>query len=297
MRRRILACLWAAILAGCARNPPASGTTSPVPDARAIAERVSHLIVAVATSRAQLDSTVLEIHRMAGDASSSAISRSRELRVRAASLDSTYRTRLAELQSTVSAATAGVATSSARFPIESPRVPFVRAFAGGEHWMLQSPLILELGKNTPYRVIIVPRGFVTDFASIPKPLQMLRGLLPTTERYGTAALIHDYLYWRQDCTREQSDDIMEIAMMETGVPLLERRIIREGVRQFGQSAWDANRRARESGLVKIVGPPHDQVPPTGTWAEYREWLRTIRAKEGMEYRVHESVCAMADSVT
>jgi hypothetical protein len=277
---------------GCTRNMPPSAPASPASDSR---DRISQLIAAAATSRAQLDSTVLEIHRLAGNASTSAIPRSRELRLRAASLDSAYRSRLLELQWTVGASAAGVNAGSARYPIESSPAPFVRAFPDGAHWMLQSPLIHETGKNTPYRVIVVPRGFVTDFASIPRPLQVLRGLLPTTERYGIAALVHDYLYWRQDCTREQSDNIMEQAMMEAGVPLLERRIIREGVRQFGQSAWEANRRARAAGLIKTAGPPHDQVPQTGTWTQYREWLRSIGAKDGVEYRVHPSVCAMADS--
>lgn len=288
--------LLAAVL-GCATRVPPPAAGDGLTDARAIANRVSDLMAAVAMSRARLDSTVFEIHRMAGDASSSGISRSRGLRTRALSLDSAYRTGLAELLWTVGASTGDAAKSGARFPVENPPVPFVRAFADGANWMLQSPQIHEIGKNSPYRVIVVPRGFVTDFASIPKPLQVLRGVLPTTDRFGTAALIHDYLYWRQDCTREQSDNIMEIAMMETGIPLLERRIIREGVRQFGQSAWDANRRARESGLIRTVGPPHDQVPPTGTWTEYREWLRTIRAKDGVEYRVHESVCAMAGAAS
>ena len=283
--------LLAVLLSGCAARVAPTTPTNETSETRAIA----NLVAALATIRAELDSTVLEIHRLAGNASPSAIPISRGLRTKAASLDSAYRSRLTELHTTLSASTAGAVASSARFPIESSSVPFVRAFADAEHWMLQSPVIHEVGKNAPYRVIIVPRGFVTDFASIPKPLQALRGLLPTTERYGTAALVHDYLYWRQDCTREQADNIMEKLMMESGVSLIERRIIREGVRQFGQSAWETNRRARQSGLIKTVGPPHDQIPPTGTWAEYRDWLRTVRAKEGLEYRVHESVCAMADS--
>lgn len=86
-------------------------------------------------------------------------------------------------------------------------------------------------------------------------------------------------------------------MKEAGVSLLERKLIYEAVRQFGQSAWDGNRSARQAGMIRTVAPPHDQVPLTGTWEEYREWLRATRAKEGMEYRVHESVCAMADSVS
>jgi hypothetical protein len=108
-------------------------------------------------------------------------------------------------------------------------------------------------------------------------------------------MVHDYLYWRQDCTRAQADNILAIAMKEAGVSLLERKIIYEAVRQFGQSAWDENRRARQAGMIRTVAPPNDQVPLSGSWAEYREWLRLTRAKEGTEYRVQASVCAVAET--
>jgi hypothetical protein len=257
----------------------------------AIADRVSYLITVAAWSRATLDSSVLELYRTSGDTSASAVAHSRLLRKRAASLDSSYRANFAELLWTVNAASDGGITSNARFPIEPPPAPFVRGFADGSNWMLQSPLIQEIGKNTLY-FVIVPRGFVTDFASIPQPLQILHASV-SIGRYGNAAVVHDYLYWRQDCTREQSDNILAIAMMDAGVSFLERQLIYQSVRQFGQSAWEGNRRAREAGLIRTVGPPNDQVPPTGTWDDYREWLRANHAKEGLEFRIPESVCAMA----
>jgi hypothetical protein len=271
---------------GCAKHYP-----SPVGEAR---DPVSHLASDVAVSRARLDSVVQEIHRSSADTSASAAIRSQKLRAAAASLDSAYRANVTELLVTLSASTAGVPASSARFPIEKPPTPFVRAFADGSNWMLQSPLIYQIGKNGSH-IVIVPRGFITDFASIPQPLRILRDLLPTTERYGVPALVHDYLYWRQDCTREQADNIMELALMEAGVSLLERKVIHEGLRQFGQSAWDENRRARQSGLVRTVGPPFDQIPLTGTWTEYRDWLRTVGAMGGKEYPVPQSVCAIAEN--
>jgi hypothetical protein len=272
---------------GCAKAHTAS---VPTPE---IGDRVSNLIAAIASSRATLDSAVLELYRTSGDTSTSAVARSRQLRKREASLDSTYRANVAELQWTLNSASDGGATSNARFPIDPPPAPFVRGFADGSNWMLQSPLIQEIGKSTRY-FVIVPRGFVTDFASIPQPLQILHASV-SIGRYGNAAVVHDYLYWRQDCTREQSDNILAVAMTDAGVSFLERQLIYQSVRQFGQSAWDGNRRAREAGLMRTVGPPNDQVPPTGTWDDYREWLRANHAKEGLEYRVSASVCAMADS--
>ena len=286
-KRILVSAFFLSTTLGCATRQP----IATLPDAAD--GTVSSLARSVAMSRGRLDSAVLEIHRASGDTSRSAAARSRQLRMRAAALDSAYRANLAELMANVNASAGGMSASSALFPIQTAPSPFVRAFADGSNWMLQSPLVHEIRRNSTY-VVIVPRGFVTDFASIPKPLQVLRGLIPTTDRYGTAALVHDYLYWRQDCTREQADNIMEIAMKEAGVPLLERRIVHEAVKQFGQSAWDENKRARQAGLLRTVGPPHDQVPPAGTWPEYQEWLRTIRVKEGLEYRVPASVCGIAD---
>jgi len=275
-----------AVAAGCAKHNP--------PPAVQPAEPVSYLTSAAAANRARLDSVVLEIHRISGDTSTSALARSRQLRTKEIQLDSVYRASVADLLESVNASAAGVPATKARFPIDKPPAPFVRAFADGANWMVGSPLIYQVGKNAA-NIVIVPRGFITDFASIPQPLRVLRDLLPTTERYGIAALVHDYLYWRQDCTREQADNIMEIAMAEAGVSLLERKVIHEGLRQFGQSSWDENRRARQAGLIRTVGAPHDQIPVSGTWSQYREWLRTIHAASGEEYSIPAAVCNAADS--
>ena len=296
-RRRLRACgLLLAALACTPHQPGAVATPPPAGVAREIADRVSFLTTAVITSRARLDSAVLELHRVSGDTSPPAVARLRQLRKRAISLDSAYRETLAEFQWTVNAATAGSITSNSRYPVDAAPAPLVRGFPDGSNWMIQSHLIHEVGTNSPY-IVIVPRGFVTDFASIPQPLQLLRGRLSTTGRYGNAAVVHDYLYWRQDCTRAQADNILAIAMKDAGVSLLERKIIYEAVRQFGQSAWDGNRSARQAGMIRTVAPPNDLVPMSGTWDEYREWLRTTRAKEGLEYRVPKSVCAAADSIS
>jgi hypothetical protein len=173
-------------------------------------------------------------------------------------------------------------------------MPFLHGFSDGVNWMLRSPLVHDPGTNTS-AVIIVPRGFVSDLASMPEALQILRGRGPSSRRYVNASLVHDYLYWRQDCTRAQADNIMMKAMVAEGVSGIERRLVYEGVRRFGQSAWDGNRRARQEGLIRTVAAPNDEIPPTATWAEYREWLRANRVTEGLEYRVPAAVCRLGDS--
>src|SRR5262249_35732270 len=49
--------------------------------------------------------------------------------------------------------------------------------------------------------IMVPRGFVTDFASVPR---LFWSLLPPIGRYGYAALFHDYVYWQQTISRDSA---------------------------------------------------------------------------------------------
>jgi hypothetical protein len=280
------------IVVGCtgvraAETAPASVTDSD----RAFASYVAQLRESVLKARAQLDSSVAQLHRVSGDGSASSVSRATQLLRSVSLLDSTYRARLADLLWTVNSSSG--TSSIRRDPVALPQSPLLQPFADGEDWMLLSPMIAKLGNGNPM-IVIVPRGFVTDYASIPKPLRLL---LPTNGAYGNAAVIHDYLYWRQDCTRSQSDNIMAIAMKDAGVPSSQLRAIHIGVRIGGQGSWDGNRRARDSGLVRTVGPPFDQVPPGTTWDAYREWIHTHKGIQGVEYAVPQRVCAMGDSVS
>ena len=277
-------------VAGCSTaRPPGTAPVSRDGSARTFAEYIANLRQSTLGARSQLDSTVAQLHRASGDGSSSSVARTTQLLNTVATLDSTYRARLADLLWVVNSSGA----STPRDPLSLPQAPLLQPFADGEDWMLLSPMIAKLGNGTPM-IVIVPRGFVTDYASIPKPLRLL---LPTNGAYGNAAVIHDYLYWRQDCTRSQSDNIMAIAMKDAGVPSSQLRAIHIGVRIGGQGSWDGNRRARDSGLVRTVGPPFDQVPPGTTWDNYRQWIHTHNGIQGVEYAVPQRVCAMGDSVS
>lgn len=57
----------------------------------------------------------------------------------------------------------------------------------GKHFTLNQQLICP----TEYGNIVVPEGFITDFASIPR---FLWSIYPPTGRYQEAAVIHDWLY-------------------------------------------------------------------------------------------------------
>lgn len=112
-------------------------------------------------------------------------------------------------------------------------LPLRLEYMDGRNWKLWSAF--TFGSVVLERVIEVPAGFVTDFASIPR---VLWNVLPPTGQYGKAALIHDYCYrtaWY--ATRAQSDLVLNEAMKELGVGWWTRQVIYRGVRLGGARAW------------------------------------------------------------
>lgn len=90
-------------------------------------------------------------------------------------------------------------------------------------WELETPLTYEVGQEGSGRIIEVPRGFVTDGASVPR---LLWPLFPAWGRYSRAAVIHDYLGHRlvnlrdphpEGRTQKQIDSILFEAMGVCGV--------------------------------------------------------------------------------
>ena len=88
------------------------------------------------------------------------------------------------------------------------------------------------------RVVIVPAGFVTDLASVPR---VLWNLLPPLASYARAAVIHDYLYATNGLTRAEADGVLLEAMQATDVPFFTRSTIYAGVRLGGFVAWNKYR--------------------------------------------------------
>lgn len=97
-------------------------------------------------------------------------------------------------------------------------------------WILVQPL--------SYSDITVPSGIPTDGASIPR---ILWNILPSWDRYGKAAVVHDYLYrlLRENRphpsapTRKVADATLYEAMVDTGVNTTVRWVMWAAVRLFG----------------------------------------------------------------
>ncbi len=155
-----------------------------------------------------------------------------------------------------------------------PQSPLVRAFGDNEYWIVAEDMKWVIG-NTQTE-IKVPKGFVTDFASIPKALWSF-GLSPHGN-YSRAAVVHDYLYWTQRCTRDQADRLLVIAMKESGVGGFDEFVIYQGVDRAGGSAWKDNAKEAAAGLPRFVPEKYLQpADPNVKWAPYRAML----VKEGV----------------
>jgi hypothetical protein len=93
------------------------------------------------------------------------------------------------------------------------------------------------------KVVTVPVGFVTDFASIP---QILWSVLSPVGGYDEAAVVHDYLYTIAITDRGTADKVLNEAMQVLEVEGWKRKAIYAGVRLGGWHAWRLHRKASGS---------------------------------------------------
>lgn len=157
-------------------------------------------------------------------------------------------------------------------------------------WMLDKNMVWDIG-NTE-ESITVPAGFVTDYASIPQALWSF-GLSPF-DQYSRAAIIHDYLYWTQVCTKPQSDRLLLIAMKESNVGKFDEFAVYNGVVLGGQSSWDTNAKELREGWPRIAPAGKRELPPNGLWGEHRAKLRAEGVRDP-EFVKNPSFCQYGDS--
>lgn len=84
-----------------------------------------------------------------------------------------------------------------------------------KRWKLTEPLSYRAKVD----IYVVPAGFDTDLASVPRPLVWL---VPSYGRYTRSAILHDYLLTRDDVDKHDADGIFRRSMRELKVPFLQR---------------------------------------------------------------------------
>lgn len=135
--------------------------------------------------------------------------------------------------------------------------PLVRQVSDRE-WELEEALTYR-GESDEF---VVPKGMLTDFASVPR---VFVWFLPRYGRYTRAAILHDYL-WRfrvgndtEPVSRRDADGLFRRVMRELDVPFLRRWIMWAAVRWAallkpgGQKGW--LRDAPEVLLITAVALP------------------------------------------
>jgi len=133
-------------------------------------------------------------------------------------------------------------------------------------WYLRAPISWRPSKGQEaLKPVDVPVGFVTDFASIPRPFW---ALLPPEGEYAYAAILHDYIYWFQDRPRTSADMILKLTMEEFGVSAPTVSTIYKAVRLGGGAAWRNNATLKRKGERRVLKRfPED---PKIRWSDWNK---------------------------
>jgi hypothetical protein len=118
---------------------------------------------------------------------------------------------------------------------------------GRQKFILAKPLRFTLSTNGGRVGVTVPAGFVTDFASVPRPLWPI---FPPAGAWCEAAVVHDYLYSSKACSRFLADALFRECMAHCGVPVWRRMLMYYAVRVFGRR----HKRMRRLRKRLVFGP-------------------------------------------
>ena len=121
------------------------------------------------------------------------------------------------------------------FVLQSDRVQGIWD-ADGEHFTLSAPIYYQVKKGRD--AIVVPVGFVTDFAS--SWVGRIQ-LLSRKAAFSASAVLHDWLYYEGLETKEEADKMFRDALKSQGASAYDIWKAYWGVRLFGRSAWNAHR--------------------------------------------------------
>jgi Protein of unknown function (DUF1353) len=169
----------------------------------------------------------------------------------------------------------------------------ISPFADGENWYLLDDYTIMINKNSEYpeeyQKLTVPKGFVTDFASVPWLATLI---LPKWDLYGQAAIVHDFLYWAHICERDEADQILDFAMKDSSVHLPKRKAIYLAVSffgdfslfgLFGDSPWEGNIKKRNAGINRVINLDDNKPKPLESYKDYAERYKNPKKVEHTEY--------------
>jgi hypothetical protein len=105
-------------------------------------------------------------------------------------------------------------------------------YVDGDNWLLVAPLSYDDVKLN--KGVIVPAGFVTDFASVPRGLW---NFFPKAGPCAPAAVVHDFMYRFAIYDKATADLMFLHAMEDLKIGWISRQLIYRAVRVFGNGAY------------------------------------------------------------
>ncbi|MCM6773254.1 DUF1353 domain-containing protein [Nocardia sp. CDC159] len=96
-------------------------------------------------------------------------------------------------------------------------------------WRVREPIVYQ-GRQQRF---VIPAGFLTDFASVPR---VLVWLIPRYGAYTRAAILHDYLCQSGVVSLRDADGLFRRVLREAGVSLPQRWMMWTGVRAASRLA-------------------------------------------------------------
>ncbi len=103
------------------------------------------------------------------------------------------------------------------------------------------------------KMITVPVGFFTDFASVPRFMPLAYACFGDTAH--EPAVVHDWLYYAAITSRETADNILLEAMRTWGMSAWRYEPIYWGVRAGGWAAWNTHRKLGDPENGKFADSP------------------------------------------
>lgn len=101
----------------------------------------------------------------------------------------------------------------------------------GNLFALVDPVRVRIGPMT----IVVPAGYITDFASLPSVLHWW--IRPTDKRAVRAAVVHDWIYHTHILPRGIGDAVFQVILRQDGMPRRKAKLLSTAVRACGKRSY------------------------------------------------------------
>ncbi len=144
-------------------------------------------------------------------------------------------------------------------------LPRITPFGDWDFYYLEDELKYQARDREKIKDVNVPKGFVTDLASVPS---LLWAKYPPTGRYAYATIVHDYLYWTQERERSEADAVLKDALRDSRVDSTTVAAFHLAVTSLGANSWNANIKAKMAGEKRfLIRFPEDRLT---SWADWRK---------------------------